>query len=76
LATAKIPRWRTTLVKNCYPVQIASFATGTLGQNELLFCFFYHFYFEFLLQKLQLFTLPSAAQKTRYPKTSITTKRS
>jgi hypothetical protein len=64
LATAKIPSRWTTLVKNRYPVQIARFATRTLGQKELLFCSFYHFYFKFLLQKLQLLPLPSAAQKT------------
>jgi hypothetical protein len=64
LATAKIPSRWTTLVKNRYPMQIARFATRTLGQKELLFCFFYHFLLEFLLQKFQLLPLPSAAQKT------------
>lgn len=64
LANAKIPSWWTTLVKNRYAMQIARFATRTFGQERFLFCFFYHFYLEFLLQKFELLPLPSAAQKT------------
>jgi hypothetical protein len=64
LATAKIPSQWTTLVKNRYPMQIACFATRTLGQKELLFSLFQYFYFKFLLQELQLPTFPSATQKT------------
>ena len=64
LAIAKIPSRWTSLVKNCYSVQIARFATRTFGQKRLLFCFFQDFYLEFLLQKLQLLPLPSAAQET------------
>ena len=64
LATAKIPSRWTALVKNCYSMQIARFATGTFGQERFLFCFFKYFHLEFLLQKLQLPALPGAAQKT------------
>jgi hypothetical protein len=52
LATAKIPCRRTTLVKNCYPMQITCFATRAFRQKRLFLCFFQNFYLEFFLQKL------------------------
>lgn|SRR5690606_8744134 len=64
LALAKIPSWRTALVKNKYRMQIARYAALAFSERCCFYRFYNRLHSEFGLQYRKFFAFPGTTQKT------------